>query len=407
MGSLDNRMRALIGAVILLAVAAAAVALRQDVGDNVTGSDPSVVSISAIGKGAFYELLDDLDVPVDTDRGRGGALGKQSDDLRVITGRPVTADNRVFVASRLVGNRMIVVLPKWDVVDDRFHAGWVADATGMEVDEVVSMLRMVASDGKIVRPSSPAAWTTNELGFSPTLTQPQLFVSNQARPLLASADGMLIGEVTYGDRRIWIVADPDFIANHGLHRGSNAALAIAMIEAMVPPGGQVVFDLAVQETIEPLSLTQLMFEFPTAIVTIQTIIVLLLLLWAVTGSFGTRYELPRPLQSGSAALIANMSALLILGGHFRDMLTRYGQATVRDVAHRLHAPAGLDRAARDAWLERVADARGVSRNLERLNHDLNRTADPRSRPDARRTIETAAAFHQWRQEMIRGPRDDR
>ncbi|MEM7120740.1 MAG: hypothetical protein AAF563_05650 [Pseudomonadota bacterium] len=407
MGGLDNRMRALIGAVILLAVAAAAVAMRQDVGDNVTGSDPSVVSISAIGKGAFYELLEDLDIPVDVDRGRGGSLGKQSDDLRVVTGRPVTADNRVFVASRLVGDRMIVILPKWDVVDDPIRAGWVADATGMEVDDVVSMLRMVVSDGKIVRPPSPVDWTINELGLSPTLTQPQLFASSQARPVLGSDDGMLIGEVAYGDRRIWVVADPDFVANHGLHRGSNAALAVTMIEAMAPADGQVVFDLAVQETIEPISLTQLLFEFPTAIVTIQTAIVLLLLLWAITGSFGTRYELPRPLQSGSAALIGNMSALLILGGHFRDMLTRYAQATVRDVAHRLHAPAGLDRAARDAWLERVADARGISRNLERLNQDLNRTADPRTRPDARRTIDIAAAFHQWRQEMIRGPRDDR
>lgn len=407
MGGLDNRMRALIGGVILLAVAAAAVALRQDVGDNVTGSDPSVVSISAIGKGAFYELLEDLDVPVGVDRGRGGALSKQSDDLRVITGRPVTAENRIFVSSRLVGDNLLVILPKWNVVDDPFHPGWIASATGMRVDDVLSMLRMVVSDGKIVRPSSPVTWTVNELGFSPTLTQPQLFASNQARPVLASQDGMLIGEIAYGGRRIWVVADPDFIANHGLHRGSNAALAITMIEEMVPAGGKVIFDLAVQETIEPLSLTQLLFEFPTAIVTVQAAIVLLLLLWAITGSFGTRYELPRPLQSGSAALIANMSALMILGGHFRDMLTRYAQATVRDVAHRLHAPAGLDGAARDAWLERVADARGVGKNLERLNHDLNRTADPRARPDARRTIDIAAAFHQWRQEMIRGPRDDR
>ncbi len=407
MGSLNNRMRALIGAVILLAVAAAAVALRQDVGDNVTGSDPSVVSISAIGKGAFYELLEDLDVSVDVDRGRGGAPDKLSDDLRVVTGRPVDADNRGFVASRLAGERLLVVLPKWNVVDDPFHAGWVGEATGMEVRDVISMLRMVVPDGKIVRPSSPVAWTVNELGFSPTLTQPQLFASGQARPIVASDDGMLIGEISFGNRRIWVVADPDFITNHGLHRDSNAALAVAMIEAMVPADGRVVFDLAVQETIEPLSLTQLLFEFPTAIVTVQTAIVLLLLLWALTGSFGTRYELPRPLQSGSAALIANMSALLILGGHFRDMLTRYAQATVRDVANRLHAPAGLDRAARNAWLERVADARGVSHNLERLTQDLDRMAGTRSRPDARRTIEAAAAFHQWRQEMIRGPRDDR
>src|SRR5258708_23278425 len=33
------------------------------------------------------------------------------------------------------------------------------------------------------------------------------------------------------DRKIWVLADPDIIANHGFARESNAALALALIKA--------------------------------------------------------------------------------------------------------------------------------------------------------------------------------
>jgi hypothetical protein len=407
MGRFDTRTRVLIGAVCLFAVAAGLIALRIDVQDNVIGTDTQIESLSAVGNRAFIRLLERMDVPIETDRSRSLSLFPVNEELRVVMGRPVTAATSGFVRTRLSGRRLIVVLPKWQVTEDPFHPGWIANAVGLSVKDVESMLVLLARNGAIVRPAEPVDWTVNELGYEPTLTQPQLFTANNVKPVIGGTQGMLIGEIAYGSGRIWVVADPDLLANHGLHRGDNAALALAMIDAMLPTDGKVIFDIATPVPVDPPSIETLLFHFPTAIVTVQIAVMCLLLLWAAAASFGKRFGLARPIATGSASLIANMSALLILGGHLRSLLARYAEATIRDVAHRLHAPPGLGDTELVRWLERVERARGVGEKLNHLKRRLASTGTARSQPDARQTMTLAADFHQWRQEMIRGPGNDR
>ena len=408
MGRFDTRTRVLIGAVCLFAVAAALIALRLDVENHVVGTDRRIESVSAIGNRAFMRLLELSDIPVEIDRSRSVPASGGDDQVRIVMANLIpTPDSKAFLASRLVGPALIVVLPKWEVTEDPLHPGWVASAVGLPVKEVVSVLRQVVPRATVERPEGPIDWTANELGYTPTLAQPQLFGSRLARPILASDDGMLIGEMMRGNQRIWVVADPDLIANHGLHRGDNAALALAMVEAILPADGEAVFDVATPLPIEPPSIERLLFTFPTAIVSVEIAIMCLLLLWAAAAAFGTPLDLARPIATGSAALIANMSALLILGGHLRQMLARYGEAMVRDVAHRLHAPHGLNDRELGAWLARIETARGVGTSLARLRHRLNDTGSAHARADARHVMALAAAFHQWRQEMIGGPGHNR
>ena len=407
MGRFDTRTRVLIGAVCLLAVAAALIAQRIDIKDHVVGTDTRIESISAVGTRAFMSLLEHMDITVETDRSRNLSLLPVDDEVRVIMGRPVTDEASGFMKTRLAGQHLIVVLPKWQAYEDPFHPGWVSGAVGLPVEAVESMLDLVVRAGAIVRPTEPVTWSVDALGFTPTLTQPQLFTSKNVRPVLASAEGILIGEINYGLRRIWVLADPDLITNHGLHRGDNAALALAMIETMLPSGGKVVFDTAKPIPVEPPSIETLLFQFPTAIVTVQIAVLCLLLVWATAASFGKPLGLSRPIATGSASLIANMSALLILGGHLRSMLSRYAEATTRDVAQRLHAPHGLSDRELDQWLERVERARGAGESLASLKQRLASTGAARSRPDAHHTMAVAAGFHQWRQEIIRGPGNDR
>jgi len=404
MGGLATRTRVLIGAVCLFAVAAALIALQFEVEDHVVGADRQIDSVSAVGTRAFMRLLERHDFTVKVDRSRSVFSAGGDDQLRVIMAKPIpTQDNKAFFLSRLVGPSLLVVLPKWEVTEDPFHPGWVAGAADVPAKDVIAVLRLVVPSATLVRPTETVAWTINQLGFAPTLAQPQLFKSKLARPIVGSEDGMLIGEIKRGSQRIWVLADPDLIANHGLHRGDNAALALALIENFLPQGGEVVFDVATPLPEEPPSVQRLLFEFPTAIVTIEIAAMCLLLLWAAAASFGTPLGLARPIATGSAALIANMSALLILGGHVRGMLDRYGDAVVRDVAHRLHAPVGLNERELAAWLARIETARGIKTSLARLQHRLNDTGATRARPDTRYVMSLASAFHQWRQEMIRGP----
>jgi hypothetical protein len=241
------------------------------------------------------------------------------------------------------------------------------------------------------------------LGFEPTLAQPQLFTASGVTPLVAGKEGILIGEVDYGLRKILILADPDLIANHGLHRGDNAALALAMTESVAPAGSVVVFDVTWRVETEPPDVLAFLFDLPFVIVIAQIVLLCVLLGWAAAARFGTALDLPRPIATGSASLIANTSALLILGGHLRGMLSRYGEAVVRDVARRLHAPPGLSDSGRDAWLGRVERARHVGERLDHLQRRLAGIGTARGGGDAGSIMALAADFHHWRQEMLRGP----
>jgi hypothetical protein len=301
------------------------------------------------------------------------------------------------------GPPLIVVLAKWEASEDPDHPGWVTDAVGLPVDVVETLLDSVVGQGHLRRPEGTVDWTTNELGFRPTLAQPQLIVSGPVRPVLASEDGILIGRIQYGLRSIWILSDPDLIANHGLHRGDNAALALAMVQSAMPPGGMVVFDLTRRYPAEPPDIASLLLRFPAVLVIAEIAIVCLLVAWATTASFGAPLGLPRPIATGSASLVDNTSALLILGGHLREMLVRYGDAIVRDATQRLHAPHGLNAKELAGWLARVETARGARIRLADLQDRKADIASAHAKPDAHYVMGLAGDFHQWRQELIRGP----
>ena len=100
--------------------------------------------------------------------------------------------------------------------------------------------------------------------IAPDLEAPiQLMHGDRLQPLIGDADGMLLGELTDRNRKIWVLSDPDVISNHGLARAGNAALAVAMIKRLRSGSGSVVFDETVHGFIsEPASPLLLLFRFP-------------------------------------------------------------------------------------------------------------------------------------------------
>src|SRR5262249_48367602 len=151
--------------------------------------------------------------------------------------------------------------------------------------------------------------------------------------------GMLVGELTERNRKIWVLSDPDVISNHGLARDGNAALAVALITRLRGANGNVVFD----ETIHRYSTLAsspflLRFPFPFLVATMQGLIAIALLLWATMARFGAPQSVPPPLSAGRAGLLQNMAKLIEFTGHQQVMIRRYVLETVRDVARQLHAP---------------------------------------------------------------------
>ncbi len=255
-----------------------------------------------------------------------------------------------------------------------------------------------------MRASSVQSWTTNTLRETPSLVSPvQLVKSDRLRPIVASSDGILVGEISERNRRTWVLADPDAMANHGLGRDGNAAFSVALIKALRGRDGSVVFDETVHGFLaRPASPLRLLIEFPFVIATLQGLIAIGLLLWATTARFGSPESAPPPLRAGRQGLIQNAAKLLAFAGHYEVMVRRYVHATIRDVARQVHAPRGLSEAALIAWLERVGKARGVDVDCGAVLRRAD-TLGGGQRGDISPLVPIARDIHRWKREIVDGP----
>jgi hypothetical protein len=225
---------------------------------------------------------------------------------------------------------------------------------------------------------------------------------DRLRPIIAAEEGILLGEISDRNRKIWVLADPDIINNQGLANPDNAALAVAIIKALRSGEGNVVFDETVHGfAVHTASAFQLLFRFPFVVATMQGLVAVALLMWATLGRFGAPRTAPPTLSAGRECLLQNMAKLVEFTGHQDMMVRRYVEETVRDVAATLHAPRELSTENRIAWLQRVGLARGTTIDFEAL---LRRAADG-SRAGLRNPpalVSVARDIHQWKKEIVDG-----
>lgn len=365
-------------------------------------------SYSAIGHRAFLETLQRLEVPVIVSRNATRAKAGPSSLLVVAepprpgTGPeigPGTEDDSL--AELLTAETLLLVLPKWRGRRDGRKPRWIDRASMIPRSYVGEVLRSALPAGRVLRPATPPAWKPGPLGLTPTLDGPQLIEAAQLTPILSAEQGVLVGELLRGGQRIWILSDPDVLSNHGLGRGDNAALAVALIEALRPQGGTVIFDETIHGFRQEPNLWRALFEQPFVVATLHAVVAVLALLWTSAGRFGSPLPAEPALKAGKATLLDNTASLLQYGGHGPEILRRYRDATFREVTQRLRAPRNLDQEALVDWVDRVGEARGVRRRFRDLRREVDlaaATAGPRG-PNL---LRAATGLYRWKQEIIHG-----
>ena len=392
------RMLAAWIAAACLATALSVVFLLHGESTDTTG--PSTFSLSAIGHAGIADILRKRGFTVLQSQGdslhklgRGGVLVLAEPDLRA----PDDRSESVLLTARTV----LLVLPKWLGTPDRNRRAWVSAVDPVGVFGPQAILERAIPDAKVVRSGAGETWTQNELGPVPHLSgQPQLVWSERLRPIIASKDGILLGELVKNGRRLWVLADPDVIDNHGLGDG-NAPLAVAIFDAL-GHRGPVVFD----ETIHgfdavPPNLFKLLARQPFTTIGIQAAVALALLLWASAIRFGAPETAPEPLKAGKRDLVRNVARLFRYAGYQQVLVRRYVEETIRDVAHRLHAPNSLDDTARVGWLQRAGSARGASVDCAAVSEQAAMLTLA-SRHNAAELIGLARDIWNWKQEMLDG-----
>lgn len=362
---------------------------------------PSTYSRSAIGYAGIADVLQRLGVAVIKSRENSAdKLGK--DGVLVLAEPRPTAISEPALRALLDARAVLLVLPKWTGRPSEKNPGWLATAEERPPSQAEWVLNLVAGGGEVVREPQTPVWNTNLLKRQPQLERPvQLIRSGALRPIVGAPAGILLGELNQR-RTVWVLADPDVIANHGIARAENAALMLAIINRLRGRNGPVVFDETIHGFVaQPANPLALLFEFPFVVATVQVVAALALLLWATMARFGAPQSAPPSLSAGRQGLLQNVAQLITFAGHGQVMLRRYVQETVRETARQLHAPRGLSGQGLAAWLARVGQARGVTVDCAAVIGEVEQLPD-RRRGDLAPLVRIARDIHRWRREIVDG-----
>ncbi len=374
-----------------------------------TGADhrPGSFSVSAIGYAGFYDLLKQMDRPVTRGLGQARSLVGANGTL-VVAEPDLWRLDQEYRQNLIHFPRLLLVLPKWRGYPSEIKPAWIERAALVDLREVQKTLALVEAGGQLARQPWPTDWSVNKIGPRPEgAGQIQLIKSPVMTPVVALGEAILVGEIKAEGKIVWVVSDPDVLANHGLQKGRNAAFAVALIDRLRlmendNPRALVVFDEAVHGFIQARdSFLKMVFRFPWAAVIILITLAAALLFWAGTGRFGAPRAPRPPLDFGKGRLIDNSARFLDFAGHHASVLQRYVKVVIRSAAEALHAPTGLDAGGQAAWLDQIGRARGVKRSSQNILQN-SIMADSENKGDLARLFECAWDIHHWKGEILNG-----
>lgn len=349
---------------------------------------PSTDSRSAIGFRAFVQLMQKLDVPV----APSSAFQARRTSLQIVLEPRSPQNLKALLAS---GTQTLVVLPKWRGYTPPY-GDHLASVSAVDRAQVQALARAIADDSEIVRPDSAGPWRDEVFHGEPTIGHPQLMRSRKLCPLMSSGEDMLIARVCR-QPSIFVLADPDVIANHGLWRGDNAVLAMSFVSLMRNGNGPVVTPGApIRQPVQSKpNVWGLAFEPPFVLITIAALVAMAIAVWLAAMRFGPpAVEAPdRP--PGVHTLIE--VAARLLGARAGDrLLRRYAELVVLDLGRRLHAPRAVSGIAETgAWLD--ASRHGESSELKYAV--LAQRIDSAGPTEV---VARAAELHRWREELLNG-----
>ena len=379
---------------------------------NVTTS--SVFSRSAVGHIALAELLRAEGREVKVNRSRK-AVGVEDNDL-LLTLAPNTADHDIdhlgaLVLAALTQDRAVLIaLPKWRTSPAQTTRGRISRAQLMSAKRTAKPLAAVGAlaDATLARPTDATDWHSAMDSLAPTIAQPQLLVHNNAvEPLVSTAGKVLVGQVP--GTRLMVLSDPDLLSNHGLRKGDNAALTLALIDRLLPAEGAVVFDETLHGFAIVPSVWRLLFQPPLLATTLLALAAMAFTVWRAAARFGAPLSTSTEtaFRGGHGQLIENAGRLLAAGGHGALVAERYAHMTLAEAHRRLHL-APTDGAAREGHRlacetpPRTKEPSAVSA-LATLNEIGQRRGVRARLPaslDGQRPLALARSCQRWAREMF-------
>jgi hypothetical protein len=190
---------------------------------------------------------------------------------------------RFVLEAKLDEAPTLVVLPKWRRGVRELgltHRDLLVPL--IDLQDVVEAFARNA--GVLVRPAALPEAVRTDAG-PVTLVHPQLLTASFCTPLIGERRAMLVGHCSIGARSFWVLSDPDFMNNHGLTQGANAAAALAVVQSLAG-GGAVVVDFSTGVRRPPMpqagrEWTDLLrfFAYPFSVIWLATALFAALAFW--------------------------------------------------------------------------------------------------------------------------------
>nr|MEE4269497.1 DUF4350 domain-containing protein [Candidatus Krumholzibacteria bacterium] len=404
----------LVGLCSLSLVVGLVVGIFQEEIGGVRSSGADAFSYSALGHRGFTRLLEESGVPVLVSRSNSGAKAGPEGLLLVAEPDLISQGflrEQKFLEMLAGRAATLVVLPKRTGAQDPGNPAHLASVTDLPTTQTQVVMDALGVTGTLVRNvghTRDLSWGQRAWPGRPFIDDVQLVDSLNLEPLLASEHGILLGRVKEDPFHpenyvggVFVLSDPDLMANHGLGLGQNASIMLKIINDLRGPEGVVVLDETLHGHEVSPSVFRSLFRVPLVFVLMQLLVVGGMLLWLANGRFGSPGAVPSSRKQGLDFLLDNTAELLEYGGHGPFVLGRYHRAATAAVCRRLHLDLPVSSPAARKRLMNITAVRSPSFKFAKIESQVPATAADK---DARsqRVLALARAIHRWQQEMTHG-----
>jgi hypothetical protein len=319
------------------------------------------------------------------------------EDLLVLTLEPSTSSEAVEeLLERRAGKATLIILPKWQVVQDPKRPGWVRRA-GTIPPQMLG--RILDEDGRFRIASGPptARIATGEAfmpGFQVRAPEIVQTISGEGiEPLLSAGEGhAILAQLENAPH--YILSDPDLLNNQALDDPAQAKAALALLDELnVTDAEAVWFDLTLNGFARSPSALKLAFEAPFLPLTLALALAALLAGLHGAFRFGPAAQEHRAIAFGKGALVENSANLLKLAKREQSAGAGYAELIREAAAHDSGAHLALRDAELDAYLDRLSppDRPKFSALAQ----------DARCAEDRFDLVAAARALFQWKKDLIK------
>lgn len=354
----------LIGGVVVIGIVAfialwALIALGPQLSSSNDGGGHAL-SKAAPGYAGIVDLLERAGADVELRRQVETTQYEDYEPIIVLTPTERTRPEEMKELIEAQGSApVLIILPKWiagRIPGEAAKPGWVGGGVANPPPT-----RLLPSEyfGEVrIARASQGGGTARGLvaGRELTLALPaQLHtIAGDELDTLIAGPGNTAVLARTSNRDLYVLSDPDLINNLAFSSRDKARAAAMLIDAVAEDADAdgLAFDLTLNGFGGGRSLLRFAFVPPFIGITLCLIAAGLLALWQAWIRFGPSLKPQRAIPVSKAALIANSADLIKQARRELDGADAFVHSQRIAIARRLHAPAGLDTAATDAWIDK-------------------------------------------------------